>query len=141
MTSIQDFLSLATTLAALGLVAAGIMKLFQIAGDLHEMKEVLKDMRRISQGLGSPVAAAVPVTGVAALSAVLPSGIPPAPSGIPSPAASIQPAPSNIPSASLSSEPAQPFSPAGGYAGTPPTPEELVRAVHAQNFSGDEFPL
>ena len=125
MTSIQDFLSLATMLVSLGLIAAGIMKLFQIAGDVQEVKEVLQDMRRISQGLGSSLAAPVPVptSGVAALREVLPSGVPPA---------------------LVNTNPDTAITPPGapiGFRGTPPTPEELVRAVHAQNFSGDEFPL
>ncbi len=126
MNSIQDFLSLVSMLVVLGLIAGGVMKLYQIAGDVHELKEVVKDMRRISQGMGSSMAAPfpVPTSGVAALSAALPSGIPPAPVGANPAAPAITP----------------PGAPAG-FSGTPPTPEELVRAVHAQNFSDDEFPL
>lgn len=143
MTSIADFLSLATMLVVLGLIAASVMKLFQMAGDLHELKEILKDMRRMSQGLGNPLTAPFPVPvatpGVVALNAALPSGVPPGPGGIPPapvyPQAAVPPAPVLQNTVPPAPGPLNPFS------GTPPTPEELVRAVHAQDFSSDDFPL
>jgi hypothetical protein len=86
MSSIPDILGAGTTLALFALVVAGVMKLFQLASDVRELKGVLQDIRRNTQG-----------------------------------------------SASL------PATPALGASGVP-TPEELVRAVHAQTF-GDDFPL
>ncbi len=46
MTSFQDFLGLVSTLVVLGVVIAGVMKLFQVASDMQELKEILKDIRR-----------------------------------------------------------------------------------------------
>ncbi len=112
MGTIQDLLSFATTLVVLALIAAGVMKLFQIATDMQEIKEVLKDIRR---GGGLLSQAAVP-------------GIPAA-----------QPEPVSPSLASLAS--AMPAAPASLPTNRPPTPEELVRAVHAQDFRGDDFPL
>jgi hypothetical protein len=90
MNSIPDLLGAGTTLAVFGLIAAVVMKLFQIASDVRDMKGVLQDIRRNTQDSVRPFAAA---------GAVLPGSTP----GV-------------------------------------PTPEELVRAVHAQSF-GDDFPL
>ncbi len=87
MNSLPDFLGAGTTLGMFALVVAGVMKLFQLASDVHELKDVLQDIRRNTQ----PHAA--PSLGTSAL----------------------------------------------GVSGAP-TPEELVRAVHAQTF-GDDFPL
>ena len=111
MPAIQDFLGLATTLVILGLIAGGVMKLFQIAGDMQEIKEALKDMRR-GGGLTSPAAAPIP--------AALPSAASP---GLASLASAVPPAPAGLPT------------------DRDPTPEELVRDVHAQDFRGDDFPL
>ena len=118
MTAIPEFLSTASALVVLGLIVAGVMKLFQIANDMHELKEVVKDMRRISQGLGSSVAAPATAAapGIAALSAALPA-------------------------APLQTESVTPANLPNRFSGPPPTPEELVRAVHAQDFRGDDFPL
>ncbi len=86
MSSIPDFLGAGTTLVMFALVVAGVMKVFQIAADVRDLKDVIKDIRRNTQ---SPVGlTAAPALGV--------SGV--------------------------------------------PTPEELVRAVHAQTF-GDDFPV
>jgi len=86
MSAIPDFLGAGTTLAMIALIVVGVMKLFQLASDVRDLKGVLQDIRRNMQG-----------------------------------------------SASL------PATPALGVSGVP-TPEELVRAVHAQNFD-DDFPL
>jgi hypothetical protein len=86
MSSIPDLLGAATTLVMFGLVVAAVMKLFQLASDVRELKDVLQDIRRNTQGsAGLPAASALGISG-------------------------------------------------------PPTPEELVRAVHSQSF-GDDFPL
>jgi hypothetical protein len=86
MSSIPDILGAGTTLALFALVVAGVMKLFQLASDVRELKGVLQDIRRNTQGsAGLPATVALGASGV-------------------------------------------------------PTPEELVRAVHAQTF-GDDFPL
>jgi hypothetical protein len=89
MSSIADFLGAGTTLAMFGLIVAAVMKIFQLASDVRELKDVLQDIRRNTQDSGRQFAAVTPglTTG-------------------------------------------------GGV----PTPEELVRAVHAQSF-GDDFPL
>jgi len=86
MNAVSDFLGAGTTFVMFALVVAGVMKLFQLATDVREIKGVLTDIRRNTQD-----SARLP--SVAALGA---SGV--------------------------------------------PTPEELVRAVHAQTF-GDDFPL
>jgi hypothetical protein len=85
MSSIPDFLGAGTTLVMFALVVAAVMKVFQLAADVRDLKDVLKDIRRNMQGpLGLPAAPALGASGA-------------------------------------------------------PTPEELVRAVHAQTF-GDDFP-
>jgi hypothetical protein len=85
MNSIADLIGAGTTLVMFGLVVASVMKLFQLASDVRELKGVLLDIRRNTQGpVGLPAAPALGLSGV-------------------------------------------------------PTPEELVRAVHAQSF-GDDFP-
>jgi hypothetical protein len=89
MSSIADFLGAGTTLAMFGLIVAAVMKLFQLASDVRELKGVLQDIRRNTQESGRQFAAGTP---------------------------------------GLTTN--------GGV----PTPEELVRAVHAQSF-GDDFPL
>jgi hypothetical protein len=114
MGTIQDLLSFATTLLVLGLIIGGVMKLFQIATDMQEMKEILKDIRR-GGGLPSPAAT------------------------LPPPLPAAQPGPVSPGLASLAS--AMPADPASLPANRPPTPEELVRAVHSQDFRGDDFPL
>jgi hypothetical protein len=101
MASLQDFLGLATTLVVLGVIVAGVMKIFQMASDMQELKEIAKDIRRNTQNASSPIPAAS--------SAYAPPGYAP---------------PDYAP-------------PAPGV----PTAEELVRAVHAQDFRGDKFPL
>jgi hypothetical protein len=88
MSSIPDLLGAGTTLAMFALIVAGVMKLFQLASDVRELKGVLQDIRRNTQ---DPTRLHAPALG------------------------------------------------ALGAAGVP-TPEELVRAVHAQNFD-DDFPL
>jgi hypothetical protein len=111
MSSIADFLSLVTTLVVLGLIVAGVMKIFQMASDTQEMKEILKDIRRNTQGFGQGMPAATPVASLgAAVSGAQFSGDQVSGLGLP-----------------------------GG--GNPPTAEELVRAVHAQDFRGENFPL
>lgn len=85
MSAIPDLLGAGTTLVMFALVVAGVMKLFQLASDVRDMKDVLQDIRRNTQQHAAPSLGA------------------PAASGV-------------------------------------PTPEELVRAVHAQSF-GDDFPL
>ena len=95
MTSIQDFLGLATTLVILGLIVAGVMKVFQISTDLQESKEILKDIRRNLEGYGPSMSPGLPV----------PSQV-----SAPPPTAA-------------------------------PTAEELVRAIHAKDFRGENFPL
>jgi hypothetical protein len=104
MTSFQDFLGLATTLMVLGAIAAGVMKIFQIASDMQELKEILKDIRRGMPGVTQLVPApASPVSLGIALSEGLQPDAPP-------------------------------------RANTP-TAEELVRAIHAQDFRGENFPF
>ncbi len=105
MTALQDFLGFGTTIVAFALVVAAITKVFQIANDVREMKDLLKEMRRGALGI-TP--------------------------GIMSGISSAAPAPES--GASM------PYG-AGFPAGSAPTAEELVRAVHAQKFGDDEFPL
>jgi hypothetical protein len=50
----------ATTLILFLCVAAGLMKLFQIAGDLRELKDVLQDIKRNTQDLGLARPASAP---------------------------------------------------------------------------------
>jgi hypothetical protein len=89
MNSIPDLLSAATTLVLFALVISAVMKVFQLASDVRDLKDVLHDIRRnMQQPHAAPMPAALGMPGV--------SGV--------------------------------------------PTPEELVRAVHAQSF-GDDFPL
>jgi len=86
MSSIPDFLGAGTSLVMFALVVAGVMKLFQIASDVREMKDALLEIRRNTKDQ-----VRLPAT-------------------------------------------------PGLSASGAPTPEELVRAVHAQTF-GDDFPL
>lgn len=67
------------------LVVAGVMKIFQMAGDVRELKETLVEIKRSSQDIPLPIAARQ-------------ASVPP-----------------------------------------PMTPEELVRSVHSQRFSDDEY--
>jgi hypothetical protein len=89
MNSIADFLGAGTTLAMFGLIVAAVMKLFQLASDVRELKDVLQDIRRNTLDPSRTFAAGTPALNTS-------TGV--------------------------------------------PTPEELVRAVHAQSF-GDDFPL
>jgi hypothetical protein len=91
MGTIADFLGMATTLLMFAMVGAGVMKLFQLATDVREMKEALQDIRRNTQDSMPPSAVSRMLT-----PATLKPGV--------------------------------------------PTPEELVRAVHAQSFADDEYP-
>ncbi len=54
MDFLPALLGSATSLVLLLCVGAGLMKLFQIAGDVRELKDVLHDIKRNSQDLGSP---------------------------------------------------------------------------------------
>jgi hypothetical protein len=114
MTSISDFLGLATTLVVLGVIVAGVMKVFQIASDMQEIKEALKDLRRSTQGIPQ-----LPLLGTS-------PGLPP----LGQPAAGLASLAGALPGGN----------PAGTFA-NPPTAEELVRAIHAQDFRGENFPL
>ena len=49
MNSLPDFLGAGTTLAMFALIVAAVMKLFQLASDVHELKDVLQDIRRNMQ--------------------------------------------------------------------------------------------
>ena len=93
MGTLGDILSMATTFVAFAVLASGVMKLFQIATDMGEMKELLKDIRRNTDPTMQPAQPGA--------RRELPASQPP----------------------------------------PVPTPEELVRAVHAQRFSDDEFPV
>jgi hypothetical protein len=98
----QAFLGDVVSILFFVMLAAGMMKVFQMAGDVREMKDVLKDIKRNTGQVPAPVSAGAPM-------------------------ASAVPA---LPSAPMST-PAPP---------TPTmTPEELVRAVHAQKFTDDDF--
>ncbi|HEY4360533.1 MAG TPA: hypothetical protein VGN17_06175 [Bryobacteraceae bacterium] len=103
----QVFVEDVVSIVIFVLVVAGIMKVFQMAGDLRETKEILKDMRR-SQQVASPLMSLAPA-----------SVAPPSPSLPSLQSALADPAPALRPQL---------------------TPEDLVRAVHAQKFSDDEFP-
>jgi hypothetical protein len=83
----QSFLGDIASLVMFALLIAGTMKVFQMASDMREIKDVLSDIRRNTQRVSAPAA-------------------------------------------SQAAGPASPM-----------TPEELVRAVHAQKFSDDEFPV
>ena len=60
MDFLPALLSSATTLILFLCVAAGLMKLFQIAGDLRELKAVLQDIKRNTQDLGMARPASAP---------------------------------------------------------------------------------
>jgi hypothetical protein len=86
MSAFPDIMGAATSLVMFALIVASVMKLFQLASDVRELKDVLQDIRRnTAQAMLAPT-------------------------------------------------------PEAGGVSRPPTPEELVRAVHAQTF-GDDFPL
>lgn len=92
----QAFIGDIVSLIMFALVVAGVMKVFQIAGDLREMKDFLRDLKRNAAQVPAPLAAAAPAA-----------------------------------------------SPVEGTVSLRPTmtPEELVRAVHAQRFTDDDFPM
>jgi hypothetical protein len=111
MASLQDILSLATTLLVLGVIVAGVMKVFQMASDIQELKEILKDhLRRNMPGVPNLAPSAhldpVPASPVP-LGVALREGVPP----------EVAPRPNA------------------------PTAEELVRAIHQQDFRGENFPF
>ncbi len=49
MGSVADLLGVGSTLVMFFLVIAGVMKVFQVASDVRELKEVLQDIRRNTQ--------------------------------------------------------------------------------------------
>jgi hypothetical protein len=98
MEIVQAFLGAVINILMVALVVAGLLKVFQMAGDLREMKDVLKDIKRNTAQIPPPVSAVATV-------------------------ASAEPARSSSP---IPPTPAM-------------TPEELVRAVHAQKFTDDNF--
>ena len=116
MPVMQDLLGLGTSLVVFILLVAAIMKVFQIAGDLREMKGMVADIRR-NAPLSSPAAVHAPLAQPSAMSDLTPLAARLAP---PPPPQSLSGAP----------DPSRPM-----------TAEELVRAVHSQDFSGDKFPL
>jgi hypothetical protein len=89
----QALISVGLTTLVLSLIGASALKIFQMASDVREVRDLLKEIRRNLQNLAQPPLAQAAV------------------------------------------------SPGPGLPPGVPTPEELVRAVHAQNFSGDEFPI
>jgi len=120
MVAVQDFLSVGMTIVILCVVVACAAKLFQMATDIRESKELLRDIRNYTVRSISPQVASSPM-----LVAQMPMTEMATPPSIPAP----QPAPSmEMPSV---------FSPSG----TPPTAEELVRMIHAQSFKGEDFPV
>lgn len=133
MTSIPDFLSLATSLVALALVVAAVMKVFQLASDIRELKDVLKDIRRNTQGLAHPSVDHPPVP-----SQLQALGQLPALDHVQAvhPETMLSQAPPDL---GITQDP--PLYPGLPTVGRIPTAEELVRAVHAQHFGDDEFPL
>ncbi len=58
------------TLFVYAVIAAGAMKLFQIATDVGEMKEILKDIKRNSEELASPPGRTTPQSPEALLRAL-----------------------------------------------------------------------
>ena len=52
MDFLPAFISSVTSMILFGCLAAGLFKLFQIAGDLRELKDVLQDIKRNTQDLG-----------------------------------------------------------------------------------------
>jgi hypothetical protein len=85
MNYLADILGMTSTLVMFFMVGTGVLKLFQLATDVREMKDALLDIRRSTKESAHPFAAPTAASGT-------------------------------------------------------PTPEELVRSVHAQSY-GDEFPL
>jgi hypothetical protein len=102
----QAFLGDVVSVLFFVMLAAGMMKVFQMAGDVREMKDLLKDIKRNTGQVPAPVSAAAPM---ASATPTLPSAPISAPMSTPAP-----PMPTM-------------------------TPEELVRAVHAQKFTDDDF--
>ena len=88
MAFVQALFSVGMTTLVISILAGTALKIFQIATDIREAKELLKDIRRNTDAGLAPRQQPVP-----ALSA------------------------------------------------PPSTAEELVRAVHAQKFGDDEFPV
>jgi len=84
----QAFIGDIVSIVLFVVLVAGIMKVFQMAGDLREMKDILRDIKRNTSQVGTPLAAAG-----ATAAPVAPGTL---------------------------------------------TPEELVRAVHAQKFTDDD---
>ena len=132
MNSIQDVLSLATWLVILGLAVACAMKIFQMATDIREAKEVLKDIRKnTANAPRSSLPPAIPQLSTAQYSATEHSE-PPAPEPHPS---------ESFPSAQTEDPRSErDFRQLPGLSANP-TAEELVRAIHATTFKDGEFPL
>ena len=126
MVAVQDFLSLGMTIVVLCVVVACAAKLFQMATDIRESKELLRDIRRNTAGSFSPQTAASPMPPQQfhTPQMAMPPSIPVPP-----------PVPSPAPVSSMDTPSV--FSPSG----TPPTAEELVRMIHAQSFKGEDFPV
>lgn len=95
---IADFLSLATTLTSFTLIIAAVLKMYQIGGDLRDIKQMMAQNQLAKNGTHA------------------------------------DPIPARMPAAVTGSAP-------GEASGATISPEELVRAVHAQSFKGEDFPV
>ena len=60
MAIIPEMLSTLMTMVVMGCIIGGVFKLFQIATDLREMKDLLRDIKRNSSDALQPVAAPPP---------------------------------------------------------------------------------
>lgn len=126
----QDFLSVGMTIVILCVVVACAAKLFQMATDIRESKELLRDICRNISGSISPQAASRSMLMSSAPMTQMPMEQLPKPQMQMTPTI---PAPPAVPATETPSV----FSPSG----TPPTAEELVRMIHAQSFKGEDFPV
>ncbi len=130
MVAVQDFLSVGMTIVILCVVVACAAKLFQMATDIRESKDLLRDIARNTAGSISRQASVAQVVSTQAAMTETPMEQGPLPHIAMPPSV---PGPSSVPSIETPSA----FSPSG----TPPTAEELVRMIHAQSFKGEDFPV
>jgi hypothetical protein len=56
----QTIIGSVTALVVYGLIVAGVIKIFQVHTELHEIKELLRDIRRNTQHGLAPVASNAP---------------------------------------------------------------------------------
>lgn len=112
------------TIVILCVVVATAAKVFQMATDIRESKDLLRDISRNTAGSISRQVPVAQVVSTQEAMAETPMEQAPLPHiAMPPSVPSIETPPH------LSSS------------GSPPTAEELVRMIHAQSFKGEDFPV